>query len=104
MLGGGCGVAAGRVHRQNSFGGGGFEIDIVESDAGAADDFQFLGGFDDVSGDIGSAAHDQRVIITDDLLEFFKNDLELKKFIWELGYNNEPPPLLLFLFKENGKK
>ena len=37
-------------------------------------------------------------------IKFFKSDLELKKFIWDLGYNNEQPPLLLFLFKENGKK
>jgi hypothetical protein len=43
MFGGGDGVAVRRVHHHHAARGGGFQIDIVHADAGAADHFQ-VGG------------------------------------------------------------
>ena len=40
MLGGGDGIAEGRVHDDDAARGGGRDVDIVDADAGAADDLE----------------------------------------------------------------
>ena len=56
MLGGGNGVPAGRVHHHDPARGGGIDIDIVHSDAGAADGFEILGRGYDIRADFGLTA------------------------------------------------
>ena len=46
VLGGGDVVAAGRVHHHDAAPGGRVDVDVVDADAGAADDAQPLGGGD----------------------------------------------------------
>jgi hypothetical protein len=40
VLGGGDGVAEGRVHHHDAARGGGGDVDVVDADAGAADDLE----------------------------------------------------------------
>ena len=69
MLGGGGGVAGGSVDDDDALFGGGIDGDVVDADAGAADDLAppVLG--DDVGLDLGLAAHEERVVVADDGLE-----------------------------------
>src|SRR3546814_636189 len=53
VLGGGDGVAVGRVHHDNSTSRGCRNVHVVDADAGAADDLQLVGGGDDL--EIGRA-------------------------------------------------
>ncbi len=46
-------------------------IDIVDADAGAADDLQLLGGLDHLGGDLGGRADGDAVILIDDREQFF---------------------------------
>ena len=54
-------VSAGRVHHQDAAMRGRFDVDIVDSDAGAADHAKALGFFEQLSRDAGGAADDQAV-------------------------------------------
>ena len=67
VLGGGHGVAGGRVDHGDAGAGGGVEVDVVHADAGAGDDLQLLAGFDYVAVDLGLAAHHQGFVATDGL-------------------------------------
>ena len=66
VLGRGDGVAVRRVHHHDAAGGGGFDVDIVHADAGAADDFQVGGGVEQFLGDFGGGADGEAVIVADD--------------------------------------
>lgn len=59
MFGGGNGVAARGVHDDDAVFGGGFDIDVIDANASAADGFQVFGGFEDFGGDFGLAADDE---------------------------------------------
>ena len=64
-------VAERRVHHDHAGRRGGGNIDIVDADAGATDDFEVLGRLDDVGGDLGRRADRDAVILVDDLEQFF---------------------------------
>jgi hypothetical protein len=44
-------------------------VDVVDADAGAADDLQFRGPLEQLGGDLGGGADGQSVIVADDLGE-----------------------------------
>ena len=55
-------LPAGRVHHHDALLGGGVDVDVVDADAGAADDPEVGGGGDDLGGDRRAAADDQPVV------------------------------------------
>ena len=61
MFGHGDGIGAGRVHHGDAFAGGGIEIDVVHAHAGAPDDPQFAGVFQQVGIHLHRGANDERV-------------------------------------------
>jgi hypothetical protein len=62
MLGGGDGVGSGRVDDEASVLGGGGKVDVVDADAGAADDAEPAPGrLEDVAADLGPGPDDERV-------------------------------------------
>ncbi len=69
VLGGRDGVATRRVHDDNPAAGGRLDVDVVDPDAGAADDAQAGGGLQDGGGDFGLAAHDDGAEVRDQLHE-----------------------------------
>ena len=66
VLGGGDGVAVGRVHDHDAVRGGRLDVDIVDADAGAADDLQLLGLGQNLGGDLGGRADGQALVVADD--------------------------------------
>src|SRR3546814_5944563 len=66
VLGGGDGVAVGRVHHHDAAPGGGGNVDVVYADAGAADDLQPVGGSDDLRGHLRRGADGEAVVLADD--------------------------------------
>src|SRR5690606_31254880 len=71
MLGGGDGVAEGRVHHDDAAARGGGDVDIVDADAGAADHLEVGGGSDQLLRDLGGRADGEAVILADDFEELF---------------------------------
>ena len=67
VLGGGDRVAEGRVHHDDALGGRGRDVDIVDADAGAADDLQVLGRGENLRRHLGGRADGEAVIVADDL-------------------------------------
>src|SRR5690606_14206721 len=67
VFGGGDRVAERSVHHHDAGGGGGRDVDVVDADAGAADDLQVLGRGDDILVGLGGRADGQAVIFADDL-------------------------------------
>ena len=65
VLGGGGRVGTRRVHDQDPAIGGGVDVDVVESHAGAADDPEPLGAIEELGVDRRPAADDQRVGVAD---------------------------------------
>ncbi len=65
MLGRGYRIAEGRVHHDDAALGGDRHVDIVDTDAGAADDAQLLGGGEHLLGDLGGGADGEPVVIAD---------------------------------------
>ncbi len=59
-------VAEGGVANDNASLAGGFDIDVVEADAGAGDDFKLLAGFKQFTVSLGGAANDNAFVIADD--------------------------------------
>ena len=49
-----------RVHHHDAAPGGRFDVDVVEADAGPADDDELVGRLEDLGGDLGGAADHQR--------------------------------------------
>ena len=65
VLGGGDGIAEGRVHHDDALGGGGRDVDIVDADAGAADHLQVLGRCEDLRRHLGGRADGEAVEVAD---------------------------------------
>ncbi|MBA7675758.1 hypothetical protein ES703_83995 [subsurface metagenome] len=65
MLGGGDGVAGGGVDHDDAVLGGFVDSDVVHADAGAGDDLQLFAGPNDISRDLGLAAHNEGVVVAD---------------------------------------
>ena len=63
VLGGGGGVAGGRVDDGDAGRGGGGDVDVVDTDAGAADDHQPRAGGDGLGVGLDAAAHEQGVVL-----------------------------------------
>src|SRR5207247_10629367 len=61
VLGAGRGVAGRRVGDQAALARGSLDVDVVDADAGAADDTELATRLDDRRGDPCLAAHDERV-------------------------------------------
>jgi hypothetical protein len=66
MLGGGDGVAEGRVHDDDAVSRRGLDIDVVDADAGAADDFQTRRDLQQLLRHLGRRADGETVIAADD--------------------------------------
>src|SRR5665213_698125 len=71
MLGGGNGIAERRVHHDDAARGGSRNVDIVDADAGTADNFQVLGLFENLGGYFSGRANGEPVVIADDLGQLF---------------------------------
>ena len=69
MLGGGDRIAEGRVHHDDAARRRGGNVDVVDADAGAADDLQLRRALEQLGGDLGRGADRQAVIVADDLGE-----------------------------------
>ena len=65
VLGGGHDIAARRVDDEDAFARGCGDVDVVDPDAGAADDAELAAGVDDRCRDARLAADDQRVEVRD---------------------------------------
>ena len=61
QLGDGDGVGAGRVHHDDAAVRGGVGVDVVDADAGAADDAQLRRGLQQLGVDLHGGADDERV-------------------------------------------
>ena len=70
MLGGGHGVADGRVDHGDAGPGGRVQVDVVHADAGAGDDLEIAAGGDHLLRDSGLAAHHQSIVAGDGGDEF----------------------------------
>jgi hypothetical protein len=66
MLGRGDRIAERRVHDDDTAARGGRNVDIVDADAGAADDLEIGRGGDQLFGDLGGGADGEAVIMADD--------------------------------------
>ena len=78
MLGGGDRIAEGRVHDDDAAARGGRDIDIVDADAGAADDLEVGRRRDQLFRRLGGGADGEAVIVADDLGELFLVLAELR--------------------------
>jgi hypothetical protein len=67
VLGRGDGVAERRVHHDDAAGRGRRQVDIVDADAGPADDLEPAGPLDDLGRDLAERAHGEAVIAGDRL-------------------------------------
>ncbi len=75
MLGRRDGIAFRGVEDDDAALGGGFYVDVVDADAGPADDLEVLRGGDDVLGDFGLAAHNKCVVFGNEGDEFLRRQL-----------------------------
>jgi hypothetical protein len=66
MFSGTDGIAAGRIHNQDSLSGSCWDIDIIYADTGSRNGFQFAGISQHFRGDFSGAADNQAVIFADD--------------------------------------
>src|SRR5690606_14971870 len=66
VLAGGDGVAAGGIHDDDAGGGGGVLVDVVRTDAGAADHLELFRVRERFGRDRRAAANDQPVVVADD--------------------------------------
>ena len=61
VLGHGDGIGAGSVHHRNALAGGGIQIDVIDAHAGAPDDPQLTGMFQQIGVHLHRRANDERV-------------------------------------------
>ncbi len=61
MFGGGADVALGGVRDDDTVVGGGVDVDVVDADAGPADDDEFGGGLEQRPRDVRAGADDERI-------------------------------------------
>ena len=66
VLGRGDGVAERRVHDHDAVRGRRLDVDIVDADAGAADDLELLGLGQHLGRDLGRRADGQALVVADD--------------------------------------
>ena len=71
MFGGGDHVAEGGVHHDDPLPGSGWDVDIVDPDPCAADDFQVVCGSDQFLGRFGGRADGEAVILRDQVQQLF---------------------------------
>ena len=90
VFGGGDRVALGRVHHQHAAPGGGRHVHVVDTHAGAADDPQLVGRFDDVGGHRGARADHQGVVLADDRLELLGRETWPQVHTGHLGEDVDP--------------
>ncbi|EAR50516.1 hypothetical protein OG2516_09735 [Oceanicola granulosus HTCC2516] len=67
VLGGGDHVAEGGVHHDDALLRRVRDVDVIDADAGAADDPEVVGGGDDLLGDLGRRADGEAVVLADHL-------------------------------------
>ena len=77
VFGGGDGISAWGIHDDDATFGGGIDIDIIDADAGATDDFEMGRGIDDLGGGFGFATDDEAVKFADDGEEFIGFEAEI---------------------------
>ncbi len=70
MLGGGDGVAAGRVHHDDAVLGGGVDVHVVDPYTSTTDDLQILSGLKNLGRDLSLAADNQSGELGDNLDQF----------------------------------
>ena len=90
MLGGGDGVALRRVHHQHPALGGRRHINVVDADAGAANNPQLVGRFDDFGSHRGARANHQGVVVADDRLELLGGQASAHIHLSHLGQDVDP--------------
>jgi hypothetical protein len=69
VLGGGDQIRRRRVDDEHAAVGGSGDVDVVHADAGAADDLEARAGLEQLRRDLGAAAHDEGVVLGQDLGE-----------------------------------
>lgn len=84
MFGSGDGVAERRVHDDDAAARGSRNIDIVDANAGAADDLQIGRSLDQLFGRLGGGTNGQTIIIADDFGKFV---LVLAKLRLEIDFD-----------------
>ena len=77
VLGGGHDVGRGRVAHDDAVLGGRFDVHVVHAHAGAPDDAQAIGGFDDLGRDLRGRAHDERIVAGNGLDQLLGRHLQL---------------------------
>ncbi len=80
QLGHGAGVGVGCVEHRDAALAGGVEVDLVGADAEAADGDQFLGGVEDVFGELGARADAEEVGVGDLFLQLVARERGLEVF------------------------
>ena len=70
-------VAVRRVHDDDAAAGGGWDVDVVDADTGAADDLEVRGGGEDVGGDLRRGADREAVVVGDDGFQFVLREADL---------------------------
>ena len=87
QLGGGDGVARGGVHHDDAALGSGFDVDVVDAYAGAADADKAVGGGEDFAGDLGLGADQDGVDVRDQLQDLLRGGaVGLDDLIAGLGF------------------
>ena len=69
MLGGGDGIAEGRVHHDDALGRRRRDVDVVDADASAADHLQVGRPFENLRRHLGGGSDHEAVVVADDLGE-----------------------------------
>ncbi len=72
VLGGGHGVADGRVDHGDTGAGSRVQVDVIHADAGPADYLEPAPRLNNLSGDLGFAANHQGIVFPDSLQQFFR--------------------------------
>jgi hypothetical protein len=78
VLGGGDRIAERRVHHDDALRRGGGNLDIVDADAGAADDLQPRRLFENLRGRLGGGADGEAIIVADDFGELVLGLAEIR--------------------------
>ena len=94
MLGGRDVVAAGRIHHDDAACGRRRDVDVVDADAGAADDAELAGVLERVGGHFAAAPDHERVVLPDDARQLVRLHAGLQVEL-DLGVRGEDVDTLL---------
>ena len=83
-------VALGRIDHDHATLGGSRHINVVDSNAGAANDAQLGGGLNDVCGHLGARTDHQGVVVADDRLQLFRWQAGAHIHLGHLGEDVDP--------------